>query len=230
MFRLRTILSLLLAIAAVACFSVYRAARSVPDFYEAAVAEIPPEAGDKAGDEFTATTVSLAGQARREGQWDAFFTDEQVNGWLAVDLPTKHPELLPTGYEQPRIRFAENGLQLGVRYKAPALTTVVWLDVDVQMTGTHEAALRFRRVRAGLLPLPLKQILDALTQVATDLELPLRWTNTDGDPTAVVGLPTLDNNGLQYDLESLQLSDGRLYVSGRTSRVATARRTSSAAR
>jgi hypothetical protein len=230
MFRLRTILSLLLATAAIACFGVYRAARSVPEFYETATAPIPVEEADKAGDEFTATTVSLAGQAKREGEWSALFTDQQVNGWLAVDLPTKHPELLPPGYEQPRVRFSENGLQVGVRYASGAVNTVVWLDVDVQMTGSQEAALRFRRIRAGLLPLPLKQVLDSLTQVAEDLDLPLRWTTVDGDPTAVIGLPTLDNDGLQYDLDALQLSNGRLYVSGRTSRYSTAKGPATAAR
>src|SRR5690242_17219262 len=127
MFRLRTFASLLTAILAASGFAVYRAARTVPEFYETATATIPPAVADRAGDEFTATTVSLASQVRREGQWSASFTDAQVNGWLTVDLPTKHPELLPPGYEQPRVRFTERGLQLGVRCTSTPVTTVVWL-------------------------------------------------------------------------------------------------------
>lgn len=225
----RMFLSLSVAIVAVAGFVVYRAARTVPDFYEAATATVPPAVADRAGDEFTATTVSLASQVRREGRWSAQFTDAQVNGWLTIDLPTKHPELLPTGYEQPRVRFTEHGLQLGVRCTTTPVTTVVWLDVEVQMTGTQEAALRFRHARAGLLPLPLNEVLDALTKVAADFELPLRWTTIEGDPTAVVGLPPIGNDGMQYDLDALNLSDGQLYIAGRTSRFA-AKPTGAAAR
>jgi hypothetical protein len=218
MFRLRTFVSLLIAVLAVSGFAVYRAAQTVPDFYTAATVEVPHAVADRAGDEFTATTVSLASEIRREGHWSALFTDAQVNGWLTCDLPTKHPELLPPGYEKPRVRFTDHGLQLGVRCTSTPVTTVVWLDIDVQMTGTQEAALQFRRVRAGLLPLPLKEILDSLTQVAADLELPLRWTTVDGHPTAIVGLPNLSSDGLQYDLDALKLSEGELYVAGRTSR------------
>jgi hypothetical protein len=229
MLRLRTLVLLPAAFLAASGVAVYRAARSVPEFYVEAVKEVPSAAADRAGDEFTATTVSLASQVRREGSWSAMFTDAQVNGWLITDLPTKHPDLLPPGYEQPRVRFTDHGLQLGVRCTTTPVTTVVWLDVDVQMTGAQEAALSFRRVRAGLLPLPLKEILDSLTQVAHDLELPLRWTTVDGHPTAIVGLPTLGSDGLQYDLDALKLSNGKLYVAGRTSRFA-AKSTGAAAR
>jgi hypothetical protein len=229
MVRLRILLSLTALLLAVSGLAIYRAARSVPEFYEEAVVAVPPAVADRQGDEFTATSVSLASQIRREGRWSAIFTDAQVNGWLTVDLPTKHPELLPPGYEQPRVRFTEHGLQLGVRCTTTPVTTVVWLDVDVQMTGAQEAALRFRRVRVGLLPLPLKEILDSLTQVASDLKLPLRWTTIENDPTAIVALPPIGDDGMQYDLDALKLSDGKLYVAGRTSRFA-AKPTAAAAR
>lgn len=224
MFRLRTLAMLAAAIAAMFGLGVYRAAQSVPEFYHASLS-MPSAVAEKAGDEFTATTVSLASQARREGEWSALFTDAQVNGWLATDLPAKHPELLSAEYEEPRVHFTEKGLQLGVRCKLKGVKTVVWVDVDVQMSGAHEAALRFRRVRAGMLPLPLGEVLDGLTQAAKDLELPLRWTTVDGDPTAVVGLPSVGGNGLRYELDAVQLADGKLYVSGRTSRLAAGEKT-----
>jgi len=221
MISLRTFTLVTGTLAACCGLVVYRAARSVPEFYETTTA-IPEAEADKAGHEFTATTVSLAGQVRREGDWSALFTDAQVNGWLAVDLPQKHPELLPPGYEQPRVRFTDQGLQLGVRYHLAGVPTIVWIDVDIQMTGAQEAAFRFRRVRAGLLPLPLGQILDALTQVADDLDLPMRWTTVEGDPTAIVGLLSMGDDGMRYDLDALELTDGELYLSGRTTRLAKA--------
>jgi hypothetical protein len=224
MFRLRTLAMFAAATAAMFGLGVYRAAQTVPDFYEASLS-VPPADADKAGDEFTATTVSLASQVRREGEWSALFTDAQVNGWLATDLPAKHPELLPPDYEEPRVCFTAEGVQLGVRCTLSGVKTIVWLDVDVQMSGAHEASLRFRRVRAGMLPLPLGEVLGGLTQAADDLQLPLRWTTVEGDPTAIVGLPTLGSDGLRYELDALQLEDGKLYVAGRTQRLAAGEKT-----
>ena len=162
--------------------------------------------------------MELSNRVRLAGIWSAQFTDEQVNGWLATEMPEKHPELLPVGFTQPRVRFAENRLQLGVQSTASGVETVVWLDIEVSMTDEHEAALRFRQVRAGSLPLPLGHVLDALTQVAQDLEVPLRWTTVDDDPTALLGLPTLAGGYVRYELDKLKVSDGLLFVSGRTVR------------
>ena len=217
MFRFRTIIALLVLLAVVGAVSAYRAARTVPEFYHQ-VLELPPQQAEAAGEEFAASTLELSNRVRLAGIWSAQFTDEQVNGWLATEMPEKHPELLPVGFTQPRVRFAENRLQLGVQSTASGVETVVWLDIEVSMTDEHEAALRFRQVRAGSLPLPLGHVLDALTQVAKDLEVPLRWTTVDDDPTALLGLPTLAGGYVRYELDKLKVSDGLLFVSGRTVR------------
>jgi hypothetical protein len=219
MLRLRYLSLLVVTIIVAVAGGTYRAASTVPEFYEESLA-LPPQEAHAAGDEFTATSFSLANQVREAGAWSAVFTDEQVNGWLAVDLPKKHPELLDPQFEEPRIRFHQDGLQLGVRRRVGAIKTVLWLDVEVKMSGAQEAALRFRHARAGSLPLPLGNLLDSLTEVAKDLDLPLRWTTVDGDPTAIIGLPALGEDGLRYELDKLKVSDGRLFVSGRTQHLA----------
>ncbi len=50
------------------------------------------------------------------GHWSAVFTDEQINGWLAADLPEKFPQLLPPEIQDPRVVFAPGQLQLACRY------------------------------------------------------------------------------------------------------------------
>jgi hypothetical protein len=219
MFRLRNwlIVGSLLLLGALA--TTFRAARAVPEFYEQAV-ELPPAQADAAGDEFAKNTLTLANEVREAGEWSALFTDEQVNGWLAAELPLKHPDLLPDGFWEPRVRFHEDGLQFGIRHRVAKVRTVVWVDVEVKMSGNQEAALRFRKVRAGSLPLPLGRLLDGVSELANDLQVPIRWTTIDGDPTAVIGLPALGKQGLRYDLDKLKVSEGRLFVSGRTTQLA----------
>jgi len=207
----------LLLVAAGGAYWLYSASQDVPEFYSEAL-YIPPEKADVAGDEFSQSAVALAGNVREEGDWTAYFTDEQINGWLATDLPEKHPKLLPPEFTDPRVRILEDQAQVGIRCKLGGVSTVAWIDVSVSMTEAYEAAVRFRRVRAGSLPLPQTEVLDAVSQVAADLGLTLRWTTIEGDPTAIMALPPLDERGLSYELTRLKLAPGKLYIAGRTLR------------
>lgn len=200
-----------------AAYWLFSASQQVPEFYSAALV-MTPEAADRGGDEFSAGALALAGEARKEGSWSAVFHQDQINGWLAVDLLEKHPELLPAECTEPRIRLLEDRAQVGVRMSTGGVATIVWLDVEVRMTNDHEAALRFRDVRAGNVPLPPGRILDAVSQVADELDVTLRWTTLDGAPTAIIGLPPLGKNGLRYELTKLKLSPGSLFVAGKTFR------------
>lgn len=217
MIRLRYFFVLVTLVALGGAAWLYRAACTVPDFYQQTLV-LAPHVAEKAGDEFTEQSFELANRVRDIGKWSALFTDEQVNGWLATEMPQKHPELVPEGFADPRVRFAQDGLQFGVQYTAAGVATIVWLDVEVSMTEQREAALRFRRVQAGSLPLPLGHVLDALTHVAEGLNVPLRWTTTDGDPTALIGLAATSDGRMRFELEQVKISDGRLFVSGHTVR------------
>jgi len=214
--------ALLLLFAGGGAYWLYSASQDIPDFYSEAL-HIAPEVANVAGDEFSQQAVALAGSVREEGDWTAYFTDAQINGWLAADLPEKHPKLLPPEFSEPRVRILEDQAQVGIRCKLGGISTVAWIDVEVSMTEACEAALRFRRVRAGSLPLPQSEVLDAVSQVAADLGLVLRWTTIDGDPTAIMSLPPLDERGLRYELTRLKLATGRLFIAGRTIREGTKR-------
>lgn len=215
MFRPRNLVVAGLLLAAVVIGGAALSARSVPKFYRESLA-LPPQSADRAGDEFTQASFALANEVREAGRWSGVFTDEQLNGWLAVDLPTKHADLVPDGFWNPRIRFDEDRVQVGVSHRVANVRTVVWLDVEVSMSGSHEAALRFHRARAGRLPLPLGGLLDGVSQLANDLQVPIRWTTVDGDPTALIGLPALGKEGLRYDLDKLKVSRGQIFISGHT--------------
>ncbi|MBA4016687.1 MAG: hypothetical protein C0483_05820 [Pirellula sp.] len=203
----------------VGVYSLYKAAQQVPDFYSEAV-EIPPAVAEQASDQFSDQAFALANDVEKLGSWSALFTDEQINGWLATDLVEKHPLLLPPNFAHPRVKLLEDHAQLGVRYTVSGVETVAWMNVDARMTDTHEIALRFREIRAGAVPLPLATILDSITAVAKELELPLHWTSMDSDPTAVVGLPQSFKSGLHFELTKLKIAEGKLFVSGQTSQAA----------
>lgn len=196
-------------------FGVYKAAQEVPEFYAEAVA-VPETHADELSEDFTKDVLALAGDVEKEGSWSSIFTDEQINGWLTVDLVEKHPKLLPPNFEQPRIKILDSHVRIGVKCELSGVKTIAWMDVEGQMTKDQELALRFRQIRAGALPLPQSSILDAVKKAAETFELPLRWSNENGDPIAIVGLPTRTEKGLSYRLDRFTLTAGQLFLAGRT--------------
>jgi hypothetical protein len=202
----------------VALYFVYHAAQEVPEFYAEATA-MPDTQADKKSDEFTGRALALAGDVEKEGSWSSIFSDDEINGWLTVDLVEKHPDLLPKNFERPRIKILEDHVQIGVTCELRGVKTVAWIDIEGQMTKDQELALRFRTIRAGAVPLPLSTILDAVKKAAEAFEVPLRWSTDNGDPIAIVGLPTPTKKGLRYRLERFTLTEGQLYLAGRTIKV-----------
>ena len=72
---------------------VFLALRYEPKFYREALA-VEPEVQEKGSDEMLQRTAALVSNVRKPGKWQARFTAEQINGWLAVDFVKNHREAL----------------------------------------------------------------------------------------------------------------------------------------
>ena len=208
----------LVLIAAVSMWSVYQSSQQVPEFYVQALAA-PPAQQAAAGQELERQAVALNNQVRRPGRWEARFTQDQINGWLAVDLPKKFPGSLPGGVSDPRVAVAPNQVQLAVKWQQGNASAVLSAAGEAYLTEEpNEVAVRILSVRAGALPVPLARFLDEIATRAASSGLPLRWTEIDGDPVALVKLP-LDRaefKGKQLLVEELRLEEGAIVVAGRT--------------
>jgi hypothetical protein len=198
--------------------AAYRATQQVPEFYQHALARQPREQ-KAAADQLERQVLELHNEARRPGRWEARFSQEQINGWLAADLPTKFPGALPDGVSDPRVAIDPNHMQLAVRYDQGDVSTVLSMAGDAYLTDRpNEVAVHIDHVRAGAVPVPLAQFLDQIAERFIDAGLPLRWTEQEGDPVALVTLP-LDREefkGKQLQVERLEICDGEIVVSGRT--------------
>lgn len=203
-------------------FGTYRASQHVPEFYERAI-RAEPIAQAKAGDQLERQVLDLHNEALHEGKWQATFTDEQINGWLAVDLPSKFPDSLPKEVCDPRVAIDAKQIQIACRYDAGAAQTVVSLALEIHKTDEpNVVAVRIRQARAGLLPLPLKQGIDRITAAAREAGIPLRWSQKDGDPVALITLPITHEQyaNRQLRLDSIELRLGEIHFSGRTEQAA----------
>jgi hypothetical protein len=198
--------------------AVYKAAQHVPEFYSEALAADStrqPNAGDKLEHD----VLKLTNEVKFEPKWEATFTAEQINGWLAVDLLEKFPHLLPPEVSNPRVAIAQDEIKVACRYKSGQIDAVISLVGSVSLTNEpNVVAVRIKRARAGALPIPLSQFLEDVSRAAADHNLDLRWAKADGDDVALIRLPVenthLDDRTLHLD--SFELKPGAAHLSGRT--------------
>jgi hypothetical protein len=207
---------LLLAIAAGLC-GLYWAFKQEPQFYRQAV-RIDPSIQKKASDQMLQRAAALRSDVEKQGRWQALFTAQQINGWLAVDLVNNYPDLLPSSLRDPRIEIRPDRMTLACRLKRGGLEGVVTLTVEPYLPEPNLLALRIRRARAGLVPMPLAEILDSISRAAGQTDLHLRWRQADGDPVALISISPPDQNGKLVQVETLKLGEGEIYLAGTTRR------------
>ncbi len=211
------VLCLLFLLAAGAAFVFYRGTQHVPEFYQQAVSGPGQEIAQQVGDELERRVLDVQASLHREGRWSATFTDEQINGWLAHHLPNKLRYRLPDELADPRLKISPGLIQAAVRYEGPRLQAVISVEGQLGLTEQpNEVALRIRHVRAGWVPVPLGKFLDQVSDAARRGGLNLRWTQTDGDPLALIRLPVEHPEFPGHDLrlEAIELGEGSVTVSG----------------
>ena len=149
------------------------------------------------------------------------FTAEEINGWLAVQLPKQFPQLLPPGMADPRVAIEPDRIVLACRYQHHGVDSVLSLAVLPYVPEPGVLALRIGQPRAGLLPLPLDGVLKNITKAlqAANLDAPWKWQQAGGDPVLRITLPTVPGKHRKHvRIESLQLRAVRFYVEGTTQR------------
>jgi hypothetical protein len=95
--------------------------------------------------------------------------------------------------------------------------TVISVDASVFVTDDGAVAVRLMSVRAGALPLPVMQLADEIAATCERLSLPVRWTQQDGQPIAIVELhsdPSTEER--QFFIDTIEFSEGEMYVAGHT--------------
>jgi hypothetical protein len=204
--------------AGISVFLGYRATQQVPEFYDR-VLHAEPQVQEAAGDELEQQVLQLHNEVQESGDWEALFTDEQINGWLAFDLPQKFAGALPPGVSEPRVEVDPEQAQVACRYETGQFQSVVSLALEIQLTDEPNVlAIRICQARAGVLPLPLSRFLDQITDRAGSADIMVRWSQQDGDPVALVTVPTRLEQlpRREIHLETVELREGAVYLSGRT--------------
>ena len=155
-------------------------------------------------------TAALRNELRRPGVWQARFTADQINGWLAVDVPKNpHPDLLPPQIPDPALAYLRDAVSVGARYVG-SVTSVVSLEVSAHLPEENVVAVRVRKLRAGNVPWSISRIVNEVVAAAGDLGIGVEQTQIDGDPLLLFSLA--DYWGTQdrkVELVGLDFEEGR---------------------
>jgi hypothetical protein len=195
----------------------WRATQQVPEFYalqlqREASANLPLD-----GEALERKALELNSQIRHCERWQVRFTDDDINAWLAIDLPRKFSAALPDEVKDPRVAINSEMIQVACQVEGARLSSVVSIGVQPYVTtDANVIAVRLRQLRAGSLPLPLSQYLERITEQGAKAGIPIRWTEEEGEPVALISLPLSaeDLGGRQVRVEQIELGEGEMIVSG----------------
>lgn len=210
--------SVLVAVIALVAFGLHRATHATPQFYKQAL-ERDLAAQKQASEEFLQQAMALASDIERNRRWQIVFTAEQINGWLAVDVPKNMPDAIPREVQEPRVSIQPGEATIACRLKTDQMDAVVSLTVDVFVSAPNEIAVCFRRASLGALRVPIREVLEPLSRAAAQADLQLVWRQQDGHPVAVILLddgPSESNR--RVELEAIELGDGEMLVTGKNSK------------
>jgi len=153
----------------------------------------------------------------RPGSWETAISADEVNAWLAVDLPRNHPRWLPPGVSQPRIALLPRHALLGARVGYGPLTAVAALDFEIQLRDVNHLAIVLEQAHVGAIPLPRPLILRELSRRIARLGMVTDLRRLDGRLVLMVYIPsTHDAGATSYWLESLAIGAGDLLLAGET--------------
>lgn len=206
----------LAGIAAVAVGGVLVALGREQPFYTAALAA-DPQMLEVRSRELESRASVLYSESRQPGQWQAAFTEDQINGWLALRLTSNFADDVPTNFSEPRVAIDVDHVALAFRTRRGGVETVVTVKAAVMLTDEGDVAIRLISVHAGALPIPALQVAEEISQTCRKLELPVSWTQIDGQPVAIV---EVNRGGKARDtriaLDAMQIEQGTIYVAGQT--------------
>lgn len=163
----------------------------------------------------------------RPGPWETAVAEEELNAWMATDLPQNHATLLPAGLSAPRVALEPRRVLVGARLGG----FVISVAADVVLRDVNQIGITITDARLGSLPLPRGPIVREVARRIGGLGLPTDLRRANGGSVLVVSLPAAyDPAAPSHRLESLALRNGELVVAGTTRAAADPRQAGNAAR
>lgn len=206
----------LVAVAVAAPGLAWLSLTHTPSFYRAMVA-VPRGRQEAEARRFVAQSLQLRNDIVNEPNWEAAFSDEEVNAWLAEDLVTYFADQLPPGVHEPRVMFEMDRVTLAFGLDQGPVRSVVWVVARPRVLEPNVLELTVEKIRAGMLPVPAEQVLDRIVAHARAQGLDVSWSRDNVEKLPVALIRYTPNHGRDdVKLERLMLLKGQIRLAGRS--------------
>jgi uncharacterized protein YpmS len=205
-----------LAILAALPVGVWLSLTYQPSYYRAMVLQSREQRKGKAK-KFVAQSLQLRNDICNEPTWEAVFSDQEVNAWLAEDLVTHFADQLPPEVNEPRVLFELDRIILAFQLRQRGVESVITVVARPRVPEGNTVELTLEKIRAGILPVPADNVLDRIIEYARAHGIDVEWTRRDGYPVVLIRYtPNLQREDVQ--LEEVQIRSGQLRLAGRSDR------------
>jgi hypothetical protein len=187
-----------------------------PGFYRDMVA-VPHEKREAKARRFVSQSLQLRNDIANEPTWEAVFTDEEVNAWLAEDLVKSFADQLPPEVHEPRVMFELDRVTLAFELDQGPVRSVIWVVANPRVPEENVLELTFEKIRAGMVPVPADRVLDRLVAIARSHGIDVAWRRDGEFPVATFRYtPHAGRDDIK--LERVQILKGALRLGGRSER------------
>jgi hypothetical protein len=187
-----------------------------PSYYRAMV-RLPKAARAGKAKKFVAQSLQLRNDICNEPTWEAVFTDQEVNAWLAEDLVTHFADALPPEVSEPRVLFELNRITLAFQLRQRGVQSVITVVARPRIPEGNTVELTLEKIRAGILPVPADQILDRIIEYARYHGVDVQWSRHAGYPVVVMRYtPNVEREDVR--LEEVETLSGQIRLAGRSER------------
>ena len=195
----------------------YRSTQTPPAFYRTAL-ETPRQQLEVHGAEFERKVFQLSGDVQTSERWAMEFTEEEVNGWLAIDLPEKFPNELPSVCSDPRVAFTENQIQVAFVLEWNGGEAIVQLRGSLFCTSqVNQVGLAITQVNSGWISIPIEYWVEKIQSALQRQNITTTWVDDEAGPTALMDLSErlfLSKEGIWVKIDAIEVGDGVIRFSG----------------
>jgi hypothetical protein len=187
-----------------------------PPYYLAMI-RLPLEQREIKAKHFVAQSLQLRNDIVNEPTWQAVFSDQEVNAWLAEDLVEHFADQLPPEVHDPRVLFEMDRVVLAFQLEKGGFHSVITVVARPRVPEDNTVELTLEKIRAGILPVPADNVLDRIIDHARHRGVNVQWQRRDGYPVVVMRYtPNLSREDVQ--LEELEIRNGQIRLAGRSDR------------
>ncbi len=191
-----------------------------PAFYEQARVSTGDETKRRADSKrFVQSVLKVVDDAQRQQRWTEELSIAELNAWLADELPRKYGEWLPKQVREPRVAVDGDRLLVGAEIQRGAWKGIVSVRLRPWLARPNQLALEVESISAGVLPLPVDQLLEEVVRRAEREGWSIGWREAGGHDVLIIDLD--GRFGRDILVDEIRIADGRLIISGSREQMAT---------